>query len=88
LLALAADVERVSLTMRELEKMESLFEEETKEVLSGENLELRNRIKKMMTSAEFLESLSRLEIKGEPVWGLSESEREMIILAREKVNSS
>mmetsp|Transcript_5318 Transcript_5318/g.7659 ORF Transcript_5318/g.7659 Transcript_5318/m.7659 type:complete len:147 (-) Transcript_5318:183-623(-) len=88
LLALAGDVERVSFTMRELEKMESRFEEESKEGHSSKNFELRNSIKKMMTTSEFLESLSRLEIKGEPVWGLSESEREMIILAREKVNSS
>merc|ERR1712130_727960 len=49
LLALAGDVERVSLTMRELLQMESLLEDEPKDSVSGKNIELRNSIKKMIT---------------------------------------
>ncbi len=88
LLALAADVERVFSVMEELQTLESLLARESEDGISGKNIELRNSIRKLMTGAEFLDSLGRLEVQGSPVWGLSASEREMITLAREKVNSS
>ncbi len=88
LLALAADVERVSSVMEELQTLESLLARESDDGISGKNIELRNSIRKLVTGAEFLDSLGRLEVQGSPVWGLSASEREMITLAREKVNSS
>ena len=88
LLALAADVERVVSVMEELQTLETLYARESEDGISGKNIELRNSIRKLMTGAEFLDSLGRLEVQGSPVWGLSASEREMIILAREKVNSS
>jgi hypothetical protein len=87
-LALTADVDNVSTVMKDLQGLETLLEGEPADGISGKNIELRNNIKKLMTAKEFLESLSRLEVKGEPAWGLSESERDMIIFAREKVNSS
>ncbi len=88
LLALAADVERVFSVMEECQTLESLKERESDDGVSGKTIELRNSIRKLMTAPDFLESLGRLEVQGSPVWGLSASEREMIILAREKVNSS
>ncbi|KAI2506198.1 hypothetical protein MHU86_8233 [Fragilaria crotonensis] len=88
LLALAADVERVFSVMEECQTLERLKERESDDGVSGKTIELRNSIRKLMTAPDFLESLGRLEVQGSPVWGLSASEREMIILAREKVNSS
>mmetsp|Transcript_32732 Transcript_32732/g.54073 ORF Transcript_32732/g.54073 Transcript_32732/m.54073 type:complete len:154 (-) Transcript_32732:163-624(-) len=88
LLALSADVDKVTSVMQDLHGLETLLDGESADGISGKNIEYRNNIKKLMTTGDFLESLSRLEVKGEPAWGLSESEREMIIFAREKVNSS
>lgn len=48
-------------------------------------IELKAQIKKLMTSPEVSEALDRLEIQGEPVWGLSTEEREMIVMCREKI---
>lgn len=88
LLAQIADVDKVASVMDELENLETLVDGESADGISGKNIELRQSIKKLMTAGDFLESLSRLEVQGSPVWGLSESERDMIILAREKVHSS
>lgn len=85
LLALAADVEKINHTMKELETLESLLLAGQKDEVSGKSIELRQSIKKLMTAPAFLESLNRLEVNGQPIWGLSTDEREMITLAREKV---
>jgi hypothetical protein len=53
---------------------------------TAKQVELKNSIKQLMTAPKFLECLSNLEVKGEPVGGLSIEEREMVVLAREKVN--
>ncbi len=97
MLAMAHDVQTVRLVMQELDLLESLLrnEEESKSsgssssdvVLSPKSMEIKNSIKKLMTSTDFLESLNNLEVQGEPAWGLSCEEREMIILAREKLNA-
>lgn len=91
-LALAADVQRVSLTMKEVQTLESLLSSSSssssteEETVDSKSIEVRQSIKKLMTAPEFSESLLRLEVQGQPVWGLSSAEREMIVLAREKVN--
>ena len=85
LLALAADVEKIYQTMKELETLESLLLAGQKDEVSGKSIELRQSIKKLMTAPAFLESLNRLEFNGQPIWGLSTDEREKINLAREKV---
>jgi hypothetical protein len=97
MLAVAQDVQNVRLTMQELELLESLLSTEEERTsssstegssgVSSKSMELKNSIKKLMTSTEFLESLNKLEVKGEPAWGLSCEERELIMLAREKVNA-
>lgn len=93
MLAMAQDVQTVRLTMQELDLLESLLrnEEDSKSgsdgVPSSKSMEIKNSIKKLMTSTDFLDSLNNLEVQGEPAWGLSCEEREMIILAREKVNA-
>ncbi|CAN0438802.1 unnamed protein product, partial [Ectocarpus sp. 12 AP-2014] len=39
------------------------------------------------TRVPLLQLLTRLEIKDQPVWGLTQEERELVKVAREKVNS-
>lgn len=86
LLALAADVEKVDVTMKELDVLESALQASgDTDKVSGKSIEIRQSIKKLMTNPTFLESLSRLEMNGQPIWGLNTDEREMITLAREKV---
>lgn len=85
MLALAADVQKITAVMKELDTLEGLLECET-DATTGRSIELKAGIKKLMTHPEVLESLNRLEIQGSPVWGLSSEERELIITAREKVN--
>lgn len=86
MLALAADVHKITATMKEVEVLENSLEKESGKI-SPRAIELRANIKKLMTSPDVMESLDRLEIQGQPVWGLSSQERELIIEAREKVNA-
>jgi len=89
MLALAADVQNIQAVMTEVETLEGLLESERDEnngEITGRSIELRSTIKKLMTSPEVMDCLSRLEIQGEPVWGLSSDERDLIKAAREKVN--
>jgi hypothetical protein len=53
---------------------------------SAKQVELKASINKLLTAPEFLKCLNNLEVQGEPVGGLSSEEREMVVLAREKVN--
>jgi hypothetical protein len=85
MIALAADVQKITNVVRELETLEGLLERET-DPTTGRSIELRGSIKKLMTHPDVMESLDRLEVQGEPGWGLSTEERELVILAREKVN--
>jgi hypothetical protein len=91
MIALAQDVEKIRATMTELERLEELLHGEKSSMTASstptsKTIELKNSIKKLMTATDVWESLNNLEIKGEPCWGLSSEERELIILAREKVN--
>ena len=93
MLALAADVQKISSVMKELETLENLLAHDKErdgggggETVSGRSIEIKASIKKLMTQPDVLESLNRLEIQGKPVWGLSSDERELIIMARDKVN--
>lgn len=40
-----------------------------------------------LSSTPLLQLLNRLEINNQPVWGLTQEERELVKIAREKVNS-
>jgi hypothetical protein len=90
---MASDVQKITSVMDELDMLESLLRREEEEQKANKTssvtpklIELKASIKKLMTAPDIVEALKRLEIQGEPVWGLSTDEREMIILAREKVN--
>eukprot|EP00339_Tiarina_fusa_P024569 CAMPEP_0117003136 /NCGR_PEP_ID=MMETSP0472-20121206/4549_1 /TAXON_ID=693140 ORGANISM="Tiarina fusus, Strain LIS" /NCGR_SAMPLE_ID=MMETSP0472 /ASSEMBLY_ACC=CAM_ASM_000603 /LENGTH=162 /DNA_ID=CAMNT_0004703669 /DNA_START=44 /DNA_END=532 /DNA_ORIENTATION=+ len=84
-LAMAGDVQKIISVIKEVEVLEGLLERETDNA-SGRSIELKANIKKLMTNSEVTKSLDRLEVQGEPVWGLSSEERELVVLAREKVN--
>lgn len=101
LTALAADVQKISSIMKEFDTLEEMLQNETTKgsnedtdsssssssnVTSGRVIEIKTSMKKLMTNPETMEVLDRLEVQGEPIWGLSRNERELIILAREKVN--
>jgi hypothetical protein len=84
---MAADVLKISDTMKELETLEGLLQRET-DPTSGRSIELKASIKKLMTNPEVFQALDRLETTGGLKWGLSSEERQMIMEAREKVKSS
>lgn len=90
MLALAADVQHIVSVMNEVDKLEGILERENEEcgdsAPSGKSIELRGSIKKVMADPKVIECLDRLEVQGEPVWGLSSSERDLIQMARQKVN--
>jgi hypothetical protein len=86
MIALSHDVELVRTTMIELERLEGMLRDSDGVETSKETIELKHSIKKLMTASELLESLNNLEFNGEPIWGLSTVERELIMAARDKVN--
>lgn len=57
------------------------------DVVNSQTIELKARLKKLTASKAMNELLGRLEIKGEPVWGLSAKERDLVRAARRKYNS-
>ena len=52
------------------------------------SIELKSKLRKIVTSPEVMDVLNNREFKGEPVWGLSEGERTMVSQNRQKVNES
>ena len=89
MLALAADVENLTLVMEEIYKLDEELEKEKEQhegQLTGKSLEISSKIKKVMTSNDVMDCLNRLEVDGEPVWGLSSEERDLVHYARLKVN--
>lgn len=88
-LALAADVRHLTMIMQEIDLLEKLLHRETEDhdgQVTGRSIEIRAKMKKLVTSRDFMDCLNRLEIRGEPVWGLSMHERDLIALGRDMVN--
>ncbi|GKY93739.1 hypothetical protein MPSEU_000341000 [Mayamaea pseudoterrestris] len=88
LVALAADVDKITMVMEEIDQLEESLREQEKGNVTSKTMEIKNAIKKRLTSPDVIESLNRLEVEGQPTWGLSTKERELIIEAREKMNES
>jgi len=89
MVALAADVENLALVMEEISKLDAMLEEEKEKSgssVTSKSLEISSKIKKVMTSVDVMDCLNRLEVEGEPVWGLSSEERDLVHAARQKVN--
>lgn len=81
-MAMAHDLEKIQNVMKEYEELEQQLEDG----VTSKTIETKANIKKLMTAPDVLEALSNLEVNGEPTWGLSCDERDLITMAREKVN--
>jgi hypothetical protein len=57
-------------------------------VVNTRTIEIKTKIKKSISNPRVREILNRLEIKGEPVWGLSSKERDLVRAAKQKYLSS
>mmetsp|Transcript_31716 Transcript_31716/g.75696 ORF Transcript_31716/g.75696 Transcript_31716/m.75696 type:complete len:163 (+) Transcript_31716:34-522(+) len=89
MLALSSDVENLVALMDEIQKLEATLQDEIEKSgnsVGGKSLEIKSSIKKIMTSSDVMNCLNRLEVDGEPVWGLSSNERDLVHYARQKVN--
>jgi hypothetical protein len=79
-------VKFVTEVMEEIQLMEDLLSDDQPVETS---IHTRSAIKKLVTSHPFVECLDRLECtRGEPIWGLSMKERDMVVNARQKLNHS
>lgn len=56
--------------------------------VSTRSIEIKSKIKKTISNPTVRALLDRLEIKGEPVWGLSSAERELVRKVKAKYLSS
>jgi len=90
-LVLAADVEHVQFVLEEVQLLEDLLEQEVQNnngEVTNNSISLRGSIQHLVTSHDFLKSLSRLESKKErSLLGLSSEEHDLLVLARKKVNT-
>jgi|MDTB01.1.fsa_nt_gb hypothetical protein len=75
--ARAADVAEVAALMEEINDLEEKLVGMGSDV-STESIAIKNEINRKVRNPSVKSLLERLEIKGEPVWGLSVSEREIV----------
>jgi hypothetical protein len=85
-LAQQADINALAKIMSEVDKLEADLLTYGKEV-NSKTIELKARIKKTISNPNVRAMLNRLEIKGEPVWGLSAKERDLVRAAKIKYMS-
>lgn len=86
-LAQQVDVQTLSSIMAEVELLENELLPFGNNVTSR-TIEIKARIKKTISTPKVRDLLNRLEIKGEPVWGLSRAERELVKKVKQKYLSS
>lgn len=86
-LARVADIKDLTQIMDSVEHLENELRS-LGEVVNSRSIEIKARIKKTISNPRVLELLNRLEIKGEPVWGLSAKERDLVRAARVKYSAS
>eukprot|EP01041_Mallomonas_annulata_P012337 gene12337-25955_t len=75
-----ADVESLATIMDEVQALGG--------VVNAKTIDLKSKIRKTISNPQVRELLNKLEIKGEPVWGLSSEERELVKSARTKYAAS
>lgn len=56
--------------------------------VNSKSIEIKAKIKKQISNPHVRAILDRLEVKGQPVWGLSSKERDLVRLARQKYIAS
>ncbi|CAM9558203.1 unnamed protein product, partial [Phaeothamnion confervicola] len=71
------DVRRLREIMQDVTDMETELERINSPV-APRTIELKSTIKKRLSSPSMITLLNRLEIKEQPVWGLSQEERELV----------
>jgi hypothetical protein len=86
-LARQVDVSKLSSIWAEVETLETELQSLGSSP-SSRSIEIKARIKKTISNPSVRELLQRLEIKGEPVWGLSSSERDLVRAVKSKYLSS
>ncbi|CAM9445642.1 unnamed protein product [Chrysoparadoxa australica] len=82
-----ADITHLQGIMEDVAVMEAELARAGKDV-SSKTIELKSAIKKSLSSPGMVELLGRLEINNQPVWGLTQQERELVREARQKFNMS
>ncbi|CAM9952211.1 unnamed protein product [Discosporangium mesarthrocarpum] len=80
------DIRRLREVMQHVSEMEVELSR-LGNTVSGRTIELKSSLKKRLSAPAVFELLKRLEINNQPVWGLTQEERSLVIAAREKVNS-
>eukprot|EP00968_Pinguiococcus_pyrenoidosus_P021920 scaffold2963_cov250-Pinguiococcus_pyrenoidosus.AAC.1 len=78
-------MERLEEIMNEVEELETAAVAEEGS-LNDVLLQNKAAVKELVTSSEMTNLLSRLEMNGQPKWGLSTREREIVKSAREKID--
>lgn len=86
-IAQAADIDKLSSIMEEVELLQNELHEQG-DTLSSKTLAIKSKLKKTICTPTVNEILKRLELKGEPVWGLSVKERDLVRQAKELYMSS
>jgi hypothetical protein len=83
-LAWQADVEKLSRIMDKVGSLEDELRSFGPGVNTSATMEIKTRIKKMALNPMVFEILGRLEMKGEPLFGLSCKERDLVREAKLK----
>lgn len=83
----ASDVSELSRVIHDIEQTEGLILAEG-DAVTNKVIELKATLKKIVTRPAVTEIMAKLEYKGEPVWGLSTDERELVTYMRQKVNEA
>lgn len=80
----AADIKSLRMLMEEVEELEVQLRSADE---LPKQISIKSAIKKKASGRDMTELLKRLELKGQPVWGLSVSERDLVKEARRRFNS-
>mmetsp|Transcript_15896 Transcript_15896/g.49787 ORF Transcript_15896/g.49787 Transcript_15896/m.49787 type:complete len:160 (-) Transcript_15896:1140-1619(-) len=78
------DIQSLQTLMAEVAQLEAAIAE-ANDPLSETAIENKQTIKRLMTRPETTTLIESLEMGGQPVWGLSQSERSLVKEAREKM---
>ncbi|GAB5033641.1 Hypothetical protein NocV09_01401730 [Nannochloropsis oceanica] len=80
----AADIKSLRILMEEVDELQVELRAATE---LPKQISIKSAIKKKASGREMTELLKRLELKGQPVWGMSVSERDLVKEARRLFNS-
>ena len=81
------DIQELSKIVTDVEGLENELRSLGARV-SSKSIEIKVRLRKLIANPHVREILNRLEVKGQPVWGLSSKERDLVRLAKQKYMAS